>query len=87
MCLKIYIEEIYNARKAIVQPPCFYYNTVGWSVSFNLGKVAKLCRNTARKGDKSIPTVTPILPLQSDFEHNVTVLICGSSVSDRKSVV
>lgn len=77
--MKIYIKEIYNARKAVVQtPPLFYYNTLGWSVSFNLGNVAKLCRNTVRKGDKSIPTVTPILSLQSDFEHNVTVLNCGS---------
>lgn len=75
------IEEIDNARKAIVPTPLFYYNTLGWSLSFNLGNVVKLCRNTVRDRDKSIPTVIAILPLQSHFEHNVTVLNCGSSVS------
>lgn len=37
----------------------FTANTVGWSVSFNLGNVVKLCRNTGTKGDKSISTVIP----------------------------
>lgn len=52
---------------------------MGWSVIFNLGNVVKLCRNTIRKGDKSIPTVIPILSLQSDFKHNVTLLNYGSA--------
>lgn len=57
----------------------FSYSTIGWSVIFNLGNVVKLHRNTVRKGDKSIPTVIPILSLQSDFKHNAAMLNYGSA--------